>query len=276
MAETHSQRDTYHYPAEDTAVNEGATVERLPVSTPQTDEIDEDWSYTMDARKFHGDMRAGRRIIGRDEKIDGGLYTGTYGGEAIVVDTKKYPEAYNGLLSEVMTKITREDGAIDRAEVLGTVFRTVSEKMKYSQSGVDNLLQEIAEGKGLDKFPDFTKVELSDFIDEGIGVCRHQALTVGIILEKLKETGVIRGDVSVDRSMGWSPKGEREGHAWVRYTNRAGQVYILDVAMGYIGPLEAAEGEKRGWDYLRPEEQRLRAAEDAGSVAVKHTAGVQQ
>ena len=276
IAEAYTHGDSYYYPADAGEVDDDVTVEKLPLSTPQIDDYDEDWSYTMDARNFHGDVRAGRRIIGRDEKIDGGLYTGTYGGEAIVVDTKKYPKAYDQLLSEVKSKITRDDGSINRAEVLGAVFKTVSEKMRYSQSGVDNLLQEIAQGMGKNKLPDFTKVELSDFIDEGIGVCRHQALTVGILLEKLKEAGIVRGDVSVDRSMGWSPKGEREGHAWVRYTNSAGEAYILDVAMGYIGPLEAAEGEKRGWDYLRPEEQRLRASEDAGSVAVRYTAGFQQ
>ena len=61
------------------------------------------WAYTVDIKRA-GEAHKGRSHIGRDTPIDGGVYYGTYGGEAIVVDTEKYPEQYEKLLTEVLQK----------------------------------------------------------------------------------------------------------------------------------------------------------------------------
>ncbi len=230
---------------------------------------DDGWEYTHAIkRREGGDTYQGRHIIGRDSALNGGVYTGTYGGEAIVVDTEKYPDEFEELLSDVRSRIVDKSGREQRGKVLGAVFDVVSEKMRYSQEGVEKILGEIAENQGRSDFRDGTKIPLNEFILEGVGVCRHQALAAGVLLERLKDDGLIRGQVSVDRSQRWSPKGEPEGHAWVRYTSHSGAVVILDVAQGYFGPLEDSEGRKRGWDYLRPEEQRERVARNAGNQAI--------
>lgn len=250
-------------------------VEKLPEFVESTDVtasnqvVDPDWNYTIMSKDLHGEKFGGRPQIGRDSQIDGGVYYGTYGGEAIVVDSDKYPKQYDLLFDEVLNKSKSEDGSVDRGKVLQSVFTTVSEKMKYSQEGVDNTLQELAEASGSDKLIDGTKVNLGDFIEDGVGVCRHQALVTGYLLQRMKKEGYIRGDASVERSQRWSPNGEREGHAWVRYTASTGDVMILDIAQRYFGLLEDSEGSKHGWDYLRPEEQLNRVSHNSGKIAVR-------
>jgi hypothetical protein len=228
---------------------------------PVADE-NQDWGYTRKAREHFGDTYGGRPLITRDGPVDGGVYYGTYGGEAIVVDSKKYPEQYDRVFDEVAMRASDESGNIQRGLVLNAAFDVVSEKMQYSKDGVDQLLGSFGD------FKDGDKLDLGAFIEEGIGVCRHQALVVAVMLEKMKEQGHIRGDISVDRSQRWSPNGEREGHAWVRYTSHSGEVMILDVAQDYIGLIQDSEGDKQGWDYLRPEEQTARIAQEVGGIVV--------
>lgn len=233
---------------------------------PSGDEEDPDglWSYTQAIRGRSGEMYGGRLLIGRDTPIDGGVYYGTYGGEAIVVDTEKYPNQYNKLLGEVLEKSRDQQGRVMRSKILQAVFDTVSQHMTYSKEGVNQLLSEL--GKGA--FKNGTKVNLEHFIEDGVGVCRHQALVAGVLLERLKKVGHIRGEVSVDRSMQWNPKGEKDGHAWVRYTGSTGDVMILDIAQGYFGFLEDVS-DRGGWNYLRPEEQKQLTSKAAGETAVR-------
>lgn len=260
-----SERPVYEYDSDQ-------SITPHPYIESTKDDIEPSWDYTTHAVGRFGENYGGRELIGRDGKIDGGVYYGTYGGEAIVVDTEKYPEQFDHYFDRVMQKATDADGVVKRSLVLRAVFDTVTENMAYSQEGVDRILQEIAEGQGEDSFRDGTKVSLTEFMQDGVGVCRHQALVAGIMLEKMKAAGTIRGDISVDRNMTWSPKGEPSGHAWVRYTSNNGQVMILDIAQGYFGLLEDSEGVKHGWDYLRPEEKKHRAAHDVGQVVIPETA----
>ena len=223
------------------------------------------WAYTVDIKRA-GEAHKGRSHIGRDTPIDGGVYYGTYGGEAIVVDTAKYPEQYEKLLTEVLQKSQDSKGEVRRGKILESVFDTVKEKIQYSQAGVDKILSDIGDGE----FKDGTKVDLGDFIEGGVGVCRHQALAVGALLERLIKNGQIRGKVSVDRSMQYNPNGEKEGHAWVRYTGSTGDIVILDVAQNKLILLEDADP-KEGWNYLRPEEQKTLASKLVGPTAVTKT-----
>ncbi|MCA9300949.1 hypothetical protein KC974_00120 [Candidatus Saccharibacteria bacterium] len=238
------------------------THNHTPEAAPDEHDDSGLWDYT-EVFANRGDKYEGRPLVGRDSPIDGGVYFGAYGGEAIVVDTEKYPDEYNKLLSEILEQSKDGDGKIVRSKILQSTFDTVSHKMKYSQEGVDSLLSELGGGS----FKNGTKVNLADFISEGIGVCRHQALVVGVLLERLKKEGHIRGEVSVDRSKQYNPKGELEGHAWVRYTGSTGDVVILDIAQSKMIHLVDVDP-REGWNYLRPEEQRDRAAQSAGDAVV--------
>lgn len=243
-------------------------------------EQDPTWGYTIDAKEAFGERYQGRRLIERDGPIDGGVYFGTYGGEALVVDSKKYPEQYDRLFEIAKKKASTIEqrgkfgrkkhvqGEVQRGQVLEAVFETVKEQMKYSQEGVDKTLGSIDHKDG-------GKVDLSMFMEDGVGVCRHQALVAGVLLEKMKDEGHIRGNVSVDRNMNWSPKGEPSGHAWVRYTSHGGDVVVLDVAQDYLGFLDETVGRKDMWNYLRPEEQRTIAGNDIGHIATPQTAAME-
>lgn len=236
--------------------------------------------YTVDIRRFLGETHGNRPIMSRDQDPRGKVFYTTAGGEAIVVDPTKYPEVYKKWYREfedrargnkrkgvIGSLINRANGGTVQEEVvrplvLQSAFDLVSEKMKYSKQGVQKILQEENATK------DGAKVELSIFMDEGVGVCRHQALAVATLLSEAKDNGHIRGDISVDRSEQWSPDGDRSGHAWVRYTSHSGTVMILDVAQGFMGTLEESRSRPEGWNYLRPEDTVTQQAAELGGTAV--------
>lgn len=215
------------------------------------------WDYTELFKDRNGsETYQGRPLIERDSPIAGGVYFGTYGGEAIVVDPEKYPDEYNKLFDEASARAT-VDGAVSRGHLLRAVFDTVKEAMPYSKNGVQTVLDTIAINQNRLEFKSGTKVDLSSFLKRHTGVCRHQALAVGVTLERFKDEGYIRGDISVDRNINWDPSADKRepgGHAWVRYTNSNGKIFIIDVAQNYIGTLEDSVS-KANWNYLRPEEK---------------------
>lgn len=222
--------------------------------------------YTFEATG-NGQEYKGRPIIGRDSRISGGVYYGTYQGEAIVIDPEKYPDIYDKWYKEAK-QLATDKGSIDRNYILYSVFRTVKMEMPYSMNGVDDVLSSIAKDKGDSKFQDGTKVELSIFMNGHVGVCRHQALAAGVLLERFVDEGYLKGKVSVDRNESWDANGEPEGgHAWVRYTTSADEVYILDVAQDYAGTLEDSK-DNAHWNYLRPEEKQQIVAPKMGKTAM--------
>jgi hypothetical protein len=223
---------------------------------PKHDKYPASWMYTEAMRHEHGDMYLDRPLITRDSPINGGVYYGTYGGEAIVVDPENYPEQYDRYYKKA-TELASVDGRISRPDILNAVFDTVASEMTYSQDGVDDMLAAIATQRGLTDYPDGAKIELGAFMQKGVGVCRHQALVCAVMLEKFKKDGLIRGEISVDRNMQWNPRrAKHDGHAWARYTAQSGNVIILDVAQEYFGRLEDTR-DKDYWNYLRPNEQEI-------------------
>ncbi|HOA12047.1 MAG TPA: hypothetical protein PKK04_02085, partial [Candidatus Woesebacteria bacterium] len=180
----------------------------------------------------------GRPIIGRDRKINGGVYLGADEREAIVVDDQKdlvlnkiYQELINRRLRAQKKGIPFKEGIIEET------WNLVNEVMPFDQERVEAITSELPE-------PD-TKIYLSAFLDGG--VCRHQALLTGYLLERLAREGIIRGQASVDRNY----VEDLGGHAWARYTNHDGDVFILDSALNYIGRLD--EINEYRWFYERPE-----------------------
>lgn len=185
----------------------------------------------------------GRPIIGRDRKIDGGVYLGGSAREAVVVDGEKDPaleKVYQELLKRRREAQSR--GKDFKDGILEDVWELVGQVMPYNEVKVQEIERSLPE-------PD-TKIYLSAFI--GGGVCRHQALLTGYLLERLSKEGLVGGKVSIDRN--YVP--DEGGHAWVRYTNSAGDVFILDSAQRYIGRLDEISEDR--WFYERPEDTNLR------------------
>ncbi len=184
----------------------------------------------------------GRPIIGRDRKVDGGVYLGGSEREAVVADGKKDPaieEVYQELKRRRMQAQTQR-GVSFKEGLLEEVWRLVRQVMPYNEQKVQNIVESLPK-------PD-TKIYLSAFI--GGGVCRHQALLTAYLLERLSEEKLVGGKVSVDRN--YVPG--KGGHAWVRYENSVGDVFILDPAQNYIGRLDEMSEERDRWFYERPED----------------------
>jgi len=186
----------------------------------------------------------GRRVVGRDTPVIGGVSLGAGGREAITVDID--PRRGYTKLRELygQAKLAASvGGVVQRNRVLPAVYETVNLAFKTkSEKAVNALLAKYEVG------PD-QKIALDVFIAEGVGVCRHAALACAAILEMFKQDGHIRGEISVDRN------GTDAGaHAWCRYASHSGEVVILDVMQGYFGTLKESI-QKAYWDYFRPEDR---------------------
>lgn len=67
-------------------------------------------------------------------------------------------------------------------------------------------------------------ISLSDFILEGQGVCRHHTLLNSYFLSRLKNDGLLNGDIIHHRQN----FGHRGAHTWSLYHDRNGKLYSLD------------------------------------------------
>ncbi len=178
-----------------------------------------------------------RLLIGRDSPIDGGVYLGGNEREAIVVNSCDSPQlqlAYK----EVKKRSLDDSGEVRRGKILQSVYELTNEKMKFSEIEVARVIDEHSVDKD-------GKISLGIFLQEGYGVCRHMALLSAFLLEKFVEEGHIRGKPSVDRNSCF-----HNAHAWCRYKNHSGEVYILDSAKSFIGTLEDSK-EIMNWEYFR-------------------------
>ena len=182
----------------------------------------------------------GRHVIGRDETVNGGVYIGGGSREEIVVDDTKNIEQYEKVYQKLWDKIRarQAEGVTFKEGLLDDVYETALETLQFDDDYADAVA---------DEFTD-KKVPLAGFIDAGKGVCRHQALLTAYLLERLGREGYVAGKASVDRNV----VPGLGGHAWARYTNSSGEVYILDPAQEFRGLLRDAP--KDGWKYERPDE----------------------
>ena len=225
------------------------------------------WGHTKRATesgvvgdRMNGEVRyrKSRPTIGRDARLEGGVFEGSYlrESESIVVD-------WGGSLQEAYDKIEvgLEKKTTD-SDVLDHVFKYVESHMKYDEEAVNSIFTEKAGGV------DHQKVDLEVYIDEAVGICRHQALFVGALLEHFIDNSILTGAVSVDRnSIKQKGSDKYDSHAWVRYTDVEGQVYILDVAQHKMDTLKSLrqkreEGETM-WNYARPEDLRSQLGRSA-------------
>lgn len=239
-----------------------------------SDDEQVDWTYTLHAvdvsalRRENEEARGKipRHSIGRDSRLSEGVYEGSYGGEAITLDYEDDPAPIDDAIAEVVRRASEGmETGYDKHKLLNGVFDVVSERMRYDSDAVKEIFKSIG-GK------DGTKISLAGYIDRGVGVCRHQALYAGLVIEKLVDQGMLRGSVSVDRNMVKGRGSDKyDGHAWVRYTNSEGKVMILDVAQQKIGYLdnlmqEHRENPKTTWNYARPSDSMQSVVHAAGIV----------
>ena len=200
----------------------------------------------------------GRPIIGRDSRIDGGVYVGRKPREAIVVDmTKPGPlrDVYAAWLRTLQESAAvwpwQQTAAGQRKAVrkwldkhlLAEVRTLVNRELPFDRHVVAQVAREHTLG------PD-DKVRLDVYLRRHGGVCRHQVCLIGALLERLVDEGWLEGTVSIDRK--FVPR--QYSHAWVRWVDVDGQAWILDAAQDVWSRLDDFPAERR-WFYARDEEQ---------------------
>lgn len=191
------------------------------------------------------EMWGGRPIITRDAPINGGVFLGGNEREAIVVDDTRENGYYKRARQSVQKTIDAytRNGYNTKVQ-LQAIYDVTRRVLPYNKERVTELLNDqLGENWG-DK-----KIALEYFMKIHAGVCRHQVLLAGYLIEYLIKKGDLQGTVSIDRNnipyFG--------AHTWIRYTNRKHVVFIMDLAQGYFGPLEGSEKKSR-WIYRRPED----------------------
>lgn len=205
------------------------------------------WDHTKIA-----DERAERKNIaltfpslGRDTPIDRHEYIGTQR-ERVVIDTASDPDL-RAFADDFIVRVTREinRGGETRQFLLPLAYELVNTEIPTNS--------QLAADVG-SRFADMP-VPLGFFVKNG-GVCRHKNLALGLLLEIAKQNQWVSGKVSVDRATT-----ERGSHAWVRYTNSAGEVAILDTLL-QRQPIKLRDvdqdiknGKEVKFDYRRPEDK---------------------
>lgn len=187
--------------------------------------------FTKEAPYGHHD---GRHIIGRDCRINGGVYFTGYG-EILVVDDTKYRRelalVYRAILLQICVPFIA--GRLSEQYVMRCVYRTVKQVLRY----------DLEYSSALAWRYDNKRVALNKCLRARRGVCRHQALLAAYVIERLINDGYMRGKVSIDRNRSY-----RGGHAWTRYTAPNGTAYVIDAAQKVCAEMSEAIA-TTGWNY---------------------------
>ncbi len=205
------------------------------------------WGSTPSPEGKGKDYFLGRPKIGRDTRINGGVYIGASAREAIVVDDEKHPrlaDAYE-LLKDDLLKAQRKSKVA--AWLLGhkmpttlDPFTATKAAYQYTQQLMPTdpkAVKEIVRGEK-DR-----KVSLTSFLGRG-GVCRHHALLNAYFVEKMIDEGLLNGEVHVERNTAI------EGaHAWARFTPERGDSIIMDSTQNFVGTPTQAQEDAVFWVY---------------------------
>lgn len=176
-------------------------------------------------------------IIGRNSlSVRNGVY-GTRSSEFVIVDNK------SNLLQQVTNDFMESLPNVEEAATLSTtmlmrkVALRVANILRYNIDATERLSRPHYGQKGL--------IDLSEYVEQGVGVCRHQALLAAHLIEELIETGYIDGSVGVERNEVIELNG---AHAWAVYRSRTAADVIVDPAQSFVGTRKEAKRQGR-WRY---------------------------
>jgi|GEM_PF-1234941 len=236
------------------------TILTIPEITAESDEsnrsiIDNNTKRGVDRLLFNAEYDSGisentpygiykeHPVIGRfSPHVDGGVYIGGNGREAIVVDGESdtLHDVYETLKKEFSEAQSR--GEILRVTtILNRVMKFVQMVMPYDG---DKTNQISAPYYG-DKL-----VGLSEYVKNAAGVCRHQALLNAYIIDKLIQEGILFGSVGVQRNTVLDMGGS---HAWAIFTYKDIKI-IIDSTQSFVGTEKQAD-ENGLWRYQLPTDQ---------------------
>lgn len=209
----------------------------------------------------HG-MVGNRPKIVRDTPINGGAYpVGGADGEILIIDDKKYPKELNEAYDTVIEALSKKPDDIVATSGLKKLLgrKPKTELLTETERTFETIRKEVA---GILKYDlkatraiatPSQEVPLGDYIKAGVGICRTQGVLSAYVIERLIDEGKLEGHVSVDRNQ-IEVDDTTSGHAWARFTDKTGQVYIIDPAQRFAGTLEKANNNPDKWDYRRTED----------------------
>ncbi len=193
-------------------------------------------------------------IIHQDSGIISHVSIGAAQREAIFVSP--YSNELYKLKQEAKNRVMSK-GIISEDRILESIYDTVYSNLPSDKLGVKGIVKNNnAKYDGL--------ISLDKFIRENAGVCRHQSLACGALIELFENCkwqnqtkSALMGKASIDRNTK-----ERNGvtlgrHCWVRYTKENGTIIIFDVASRFFGILNDCYTQKLIndgilWPYNRP------------------------
>jgi hypothetical protein len=149
--------------------------------------------------------------------------------DTIVVDLngKKFLELFSRA-----KEFATQDGQLKPEKVLGSVFLAVVEAFRITDNDkVWDIMGDYIDSR---LGPKLLNVPLERYLEEGVGVCRHQAAAVTALLLKFEQEGTLKGSVHLVQH----GSGISWGHAWTEYTRTDGTIYIIDTALEWSGTLK--------------------------------------
>jgi hypothetical protein len=131
-------------------------------------------------------------------------------------------------------------------QVLEHVSRLTERFLPYDEQKVISYLHES------NQKPDGEFQNIGDFVRMGVengrvvgaGICLHQALLCGSILEHAIKEEIISGQVAVFRNHDFEAQ---SAHAWVVYQDTQGEVWVIDPANSSVTNL--ANSDDAPWRY---------------------------
>lgn len=199
-------------------------------------EISSDFTKMVKTRLF-SDTYRGYPLIGRDSPVEGGVY-GTAHSEMVLVDNES-PITHRAVMDVLMA--VREEGSyqtMDTIATLSVIEEEVRERLHYDRGKIEKMCEPYYYAKDM--------MFLSEFIEEGVGVCRQQCLLAALCIseavnQQLLSDGVARVERNTSRKY-------HESHAWAVYRKTGGQEYIVDAAHAVVKPRKEARW-RASWPY---------------------------
>ena len=185
-------------------------------------------------------------VIGRESpSVKNGVYfTVNPNSEAVVVDdaSRTLQQAAKGMLRQVGRRFGKAP-TVSTKKTLELVDKYTDQLMPYDLEKTEKLSAPHYNDNGL--------INLSEYVENKAGVCRHQCLLAAFLLETLVDKGVLVGRSGVERNHDIDAHG---AHAWAIFEQPNGTVYVVDPAQGFVGTKEQARA-KGLWKYDLPVEQ---------------------
>lgn len=207
--------------------------------------------------RYHGpDERApygyldGNPILGREShRVAGGVYIGGTNREAITVLPDKDPrieDAYQNFAHEKTIKkvfrriVTGPEQAPEVQDQLRSVLDEVKKLMRYDGDAVEAFSAKYAGDRA---------VSLGEYIEQGVGICRHQELLAAYFMERMVADGKLAGRVQLQRNTIPEYGGS---HGWSSFRGYDGTEYVVDPAQDFVGTKAEARKQPGAWDYYLP------------------------